>query len=115
MVQKESADTIQETLCSFFCRTIRTYDKQLLPIAEDIAAYWKECRQNAPAEPITEDAAQWFYAAFCLLDNSLSDDMDFSDEDWNAFQSIITAYSDSLSIEFLESFMSTVLERHKIN
>ncbi len=110
LVQKSEPEVGKETLPDFFCRTIRTYDKALLPVAEDIAQYWIETHNGEDGNT----AAQWFYEVFSLLDNTFTDDMDFNNADWEAFQSIITAYSESLSLDFLQSFMSIVIERHKM-
>ncbi len=109
--QDFQSETIKEALCGLFCRTVRSYDKSLILIAEDITQHWIDSHQNDSAD----GAVQWFYAVFLLLDNSLSADMDFDDADWEALQDIVTDHADSLSVEFLQSFMNTVLARHKID
>lgn len=99
-----------QDLCNFFIHTIRNYDKDLLPLAEDAVAYWLAVHVQSEREA----AVQWFYAVFSLFDGSFTDDMDFSDEDWEELHTIVSASADVLDMTIVQSIMSTMLERHKL-
>lgn len=93
-----------------FVQTIRNYDKSLLPLAEDAAAYWLQ----AHIHDTKEKAADWFYTVFSLFDGSFGSDMDFSDEDWEELHAIISAAAESLDMHTVSTIMSVMVERHKL-
>ncbi|MEL3906558.1 MAG: hypothetical protein P1P65_05975 [Treponema sp.] len=110
MTQKMPETEFRQALRTFFTNTIRSYDKTLLPLAEDVAAYWLVSHQNDSREA----AAEWFYAVFSLFDGSFTPDMDFSDEDWEELHVIVSAAADELDIHTIQSIMGIMVERHKL-
>ena len=101
---------LRQELCSFFIQTIRSYDKQLLPLAEDIAQYWLDTHRT----DTREQAVHWFYAVFSLFDGNFGADMDFSDQDWIQLSSIVSASAESLDMHTVHTIMSVIVERHKL-
>jgi hypothetical protein len=109
-IEKLSDSAFRQELSSFFVQTIRNYDKSLLPLAEDAAAYWLQ----AHIHDTKEKAADWFYTVFSLFDGSFGSDMDFSDEDWEELHAIISAAAESLDMHTVSTIMSVMVERHKL-
>ena len=109
-VRNQTAEQARQTLSSFFIQTIRSYDKHLLPLAEDVAQYWLDTHAYTTAE----EAANWFYAVFSLFDGSFGADMDFSTQDWEELHSIVDASADALDMNTVHTIMSVMVERHKL-
>lgn len=109
-IEKLSDSAFRQELSSFFIQTIRNYDKSLLPLAEDAAAYWLQ----AHIHDTKETAIDWFYAVFSLFDGSFDSNMDFSDEDWEELHIIISAAAESLDMHTVSDIMSVMVERHKL-
>ena len=109
--EKLPAPAFRQELCDFFVQTIRNYDKNLLPLAEDTAEYWLKTH----LKDTSEEAVNWFYAVFSLFDDSFGSDMDFSDEDWEELHTIISAAAETLDMHTISAIMSIMVERHKLN
>lgn len=109
-IEKHSDSAFRQELCAFFVQTIRTYDKSLLPLAQDVAEYWLAVHLTDTAE----EALNWFYSVFSLFDGSFTDDMDFSDEDWNELCAIVSAAADTLDMHTVSAIMSVMVDRHII-
>jgi len=108
--EKLPTPAFQQELCEFFIQTIRSYDKNLLPLAEDAAEYWLRTH----SDDTKEDSANWFYAVFSLFDDSFGGDMDFSDDDWEELHAIVSAAAESLDMHTVSAIMSVMVERHKL-
>ena len=108
--EKAPAPAFRQELCGFFVQTIRSYDKSLLPLAEDAAEYWL-CTHLKDTK---EAAINWFYAVFSLFDGSFSSDMDFSDEDWEELHAIVSAAAETLDMHTVSAIMSVMVERNKL-
>ncbi|MGI5089792.1 hypothetical protein ABK01_04830 [Treponema sp. OMZ 305] len=102
--------TFRQELSSFFVQTIRSYDKNLLPLAEDSAEYWLRTH----LKDTREDAVNWFYTVFSLFDGSFGSDMDFSDEDWEELHTIVSAAAETLDMHTVSAIMSVMVERNKL-
>ena len=102
--------TFRQELSSFFVQTIRSYDKNLLPLAEDSAEYWLRTH----LKDTREDAVNWFYTVFSLFDGSFGSDMDFSDEDWEELHAIVSAAAETLDMHTVSAIMSVMVERNKL-
>ena len=100
----------RQELCTFFVQTIRSYDKSLLPLAEDSAEYWLRTH----LQDTKEDAVNWFYTVFALFDDSFGSDMDFSDEDWKELHAIVSAAAETLDMHTVSAIMSVMVERNKL-
>ena len=100
----------RQELCEFFIQTIRSYDKSLLPLAEDSAEYWLRTH----SANTKEEAVTWFYTVFSLFDGSFGSDMDFSNEDWEELHTIISAAAETLDMQTVSAIMSIMVERHKL-
>lgn len=100
----------RQELCEFFIQTIRSYDKSLLPLAEDSAEYWLRTHLN----DTKEDAVNWFYTVFSLFDGSFSSDMNFSDDDWEELHVIVSAAAETLDMRTVSAIMSVMVERNKL-
>ena len=100
----------RQELCEFFVQTIRSYDKSLLPLAEDSAEYWLRTHLN----DTKEDAVNWFYTVFSLFDGSFSSDMNFSDDDWEELHVIVSAAAETLDMRTVSAIMSVMVERNKL-
>ena len=109
-MEKLPAPAFRQELCEFFVQTIRGYDKNLLPLAEDAAEYWL----RAHLQDTKEEAVNWFYNAFSLFDGSFGSDMDFSDEDWEELHTIISAAAETLDMHTVSAIMSIMVERNKL-
>ena len=109
-IEKLSASAFRQELCEFFIQTIRSYDKSLLPLAEDTAEYWLRTH----SDDIKEDAVNWFYTVFSLFNDSFGYDMDFPDEDWEELQAIISAAAETLDMHTVSAIMSVMVERRKL-
>ena len=107
--EKLPAPVFRQELCEFFVQTIRSYDKSLLPLAEDSAEYWLRTH----LQDTKEDAVNWFYTVFALFDDSFGSDMDFSDEDWEELHTIISAAAETLDMHTVSAIISVMVERHK--
>ena len=100
----------RQELCEFFVQTIRSYDKSLLPLAEDSAEYWLRTHLN----DTKEDAVNWFYTVFSLFDGIFSSDMNFSDDDWEELHVIVSAAAETLDMRTVSAIMSVMVERNKL-
>lgn len=100
----------RQELCEFFVQTIRSYDKSLLPLAEDSAEYWLRTHLNDTKEA----AVNWFYTVFSLFDGSFSSDMNFSDDDWEELHVIVSAAAEILDMRTVSAIMSVMVERNKL-
>ncbi|UTC44017.1 hypothetical protein [Treponema sp. OMZ 857] len=100
----------RQELCTFFVQTIRSYDKSLLPLAEDSAEHWLRTH----LQDTKEDAVNWFYTVFALFDDSFGSDMDFSDEDWEELHAIVSAAAETLDMHTVSAIMSVMVERNKL-
>ena len=100
----------RQELCEFFVQTIRSYDKSLLPLAEDSAEYWLRTHLN----DTKEDAVNWFYTVFSLFDGNFSNDMNFSDDDWEELHVIVSAAAETLDMRTVSAIMSVMVERNKL-
>lgn len=109
-IAKCSDSAFRQELCTFFVQTIRTYDKSLLSLAQDVAEYWSAAHPTDTAE----EALNWFYAVFALFDGNFTDDMDFSDKDWNELCAIVSAAADTLDMHTVSTMMGVMVDRHKI-
>jgi len=108
--EKLSDSAFRQELSSFFVQTIRSYDKTLLPLAEDAAEYWVRIH----IQDTKEEAVDWFYTVFSLFDGSFGSDMDFSDADWKELHAIVSAAAESLDMHTVSALMSVMVERHKL-
>ncbi|AIW88418.1 hypothetical protein JO41_00265 [Treponema sp. OMZ 838] len=108
--EKLSDPAFRQELCTFFVQTIRSYDKSLLPLAEDSAEYWLRTH----LQDTKEDAVNWFYTVFALFDDSFGSDMDFSDEDWEELHAIVSAAAETLDMHTVSAIMSVMVERNKL-
>ena len=108
-MEKQPDSSFRQELCSFFIQTIRSYDKSLLPLAESAGQHWLDTHQL----DTREDGVNWFYSVFALFDGSFSVDMDFSDEDWDALDMIISESAESLDMNTVQTLLSVMVERHK--
>lgn len=108
-IEKLPASSFRQELCSFFIQTIRSYDKSLLPLAESAGQHWLDTHQ----QDTQEDAVNWFYSVFALFDGSFGTDMDFSNEDWDALNMIISESAESLDMHTVQTLLSVMVERHK--
>ena len=108
--EKAPYPAFRQELCGFFVQTIRSYDKSLLPLAEDAAEYWLRTHLKYKKEA----AVNWFYAVFSLFDGSFSSDMDFSDEDWEELHAIVSAAAETLDMHTVSAIMSVMVERNKL-
>lgn len=108
-IEKLPDSAFRQELCTFFVQTIRSYDKSLLPLAEDAGQYWLDAHQ----QDTREEALNWFYALFSLFDGSFSADMDFSDEDWESLNMFVSASAESLDMNTVQTLLSVMVERHK--
>ena len=110
LIQKYPPHSGRQELAELFCRAIRAYDKQLVALAEDITQYWLDTH----AADSSQEAVDWFYAVFALLDCSFQSAMDFSDSDWAELNTIVNAHADTLDMSLLHSIMNLMLSRHKL-
>lgn len=108
--EKAPYPAFRQELCGFFVQTIRSYNKSLLPLAEDAAEYWLRTH----LKDTKEAAINWFYAVFSLFDGSFSSDMDFSDEDWEELHAIVSAAAEILDMHTVSAIMSVMVERNKL-
>ena len=108
--EKLPAPVFRQELCEFFVQTIRSYDKNMLPLAEDAAEYWLRTH----LQDTKEEAVTWFYTVFSLFDGSFGNDMDFSNEDWKELHTIISTAAESLDMHTVSAIMSIMVERHKL-
>ncbi|EPF27594.1 hypothetical protein DWB79_11885 [Treponema medium] len=109
-MEKLPDPAFRQELCEFFVKTIRSYDKSLLPLAEDSAEYWLRTHLN----DTKEDAVNWFYTVFSLFDGSFSSDMNFSDDDWEELHVIVSAAAETLDMRTVSAIMSVMVERNKL-
>lgn len=109
-MEKLPDSAFRQELCEFFVQTIRSYDKSLLPLAEDSAEYWLRTHLN----DTKEDAVNWFYTVFSLFDGSFSSDMNFSDDDWEELHVIVSAAAETLDMRTVSAIMSVMVERNKL-
>ena len=110
-IEKLPAPAFRQELCDFFVQTIRSYDKHLLPLAEDAAEYWLRTH----LQDTSEEAVNWFYTLFSLFDDSFDSNMDFSDEDWIELHTIISTAAETLDMHTVSAIMSIMVERHKLS
>ena len=108
--EKLSAPAFRQELCELFVQTVRSYDKSLLPLAEDAAEYWLRIH----SDDTKDKAVNWFYSVFSLFDGSFGSNMDFSDEDWEELHTIISAAAETLDMDTVSTMMSVIVERHKL-
>ena len=108
--EKLPAPVFRQELCEFFVQTIRSYDKNMLPLAEDAAEYWLRTHSG----DAKEEAVTWFYTVFSLFDGSFGKDIDFSNEDWKELHTIISTAAESLDMHTVSAIMSIMVERHKL-
>ncbi|QSH93413.1 hypothetical protein C5N99_12635 [Treponema medium] len=109
-MEKLPDSAFRQELCEFFVQTIRSYDKSLLPLAEDSAEYWLRTH----LKDTKEDAVNWFYTVFSLFDGSFSSDMNFSDDDWEELHVIVSAAAETLDMRTVSAIMSVMVERNKL-
>ncbi|MEL3913665.1 hypothetical protein [Treponema pedis] len=101
-----------EELSSLFCRAAASYDKRITVLAKDFADYGFTIYGN-DKQP-KEDAVEWFYKIFSLLAGSFETDMDFSDEDWEQINLIVSAEAGETDMDLLNTVMAVMVERKKI-
>ena len=98
--EKLPEPAFRQELCEFFVQTIRSYDKNMLPLAEDTAEYWLRTH----LQDTKEEAVTWFYTVFSLFDGSFGNDMNFSDEDWKELHTIISTAAESLDMHTVSHY-----------
>lgn len=108
---KNSSDFHKEA-SDLFCRAAKQYDRRTEVVAGDIADYWLE--KKAEKCVSKEEAADWFYKIFRLLDGSFEADMDFPDEDWENLRFIFSSSAEELDMDLLTSVMQVIVERKKL-
>lgn len=109
--KKDSPD-FNRSAAELFCRTAKQYDRRTAAVADDIAAYWLESKAGTSVEQ--EEAADWFYKVFRLLDGSFEDDMDFSGNDWENLRFIFSGAAEEIDMDLLTSVMQVIVERKKL-
>ncbi len=103
-------------LTRIFCRAISLQDKRLTGLADDFADYWisRYGIASGSGEFTQEESVEWFYKIFAFLTDQFEEDMDFSQEDWEQINLIVSASSGDLNLEILNSLMMIIVERKKL-
>lgn len=102
-------DSFYEDLYSLFCKELISYDGTCKDLVEDFANHY--FFEQSKLEK--KDAIEVSSSFFALITSSFSDDMDFSNEQWEYIRELTLSYQNELSIEVLNFILDVLTMRKK--
>lgn len=103
-------DSFYEDLYSLFCKELISYDGTCKGLVEDFANHYF-FEQSKLEKKDTIEVSSSFFA---LITSSFSDDMDFSNEQWEYIRELTLSYQNELSIEVLNFILDVLTMRKKL-
>lgn len=105
-------DSFHNDLYDLFCDELTSYDATSEEYARAFGSryFLKESEFCLEKAQVVEISTNFF----ALLTSNFSDEMDFSDEQWDFIRDLTFSYQNELSVKILNAILDVLVERKKL-